>query len=1422
MKRTFVKVLSFMLALAMLSGSFATIAFAEDAAACPGKNNRHTLANTDDYEVVKVYEPVCDKDGYTSYKCNTCGIIFVDSYVKAEVTTAHQWGEVVEAVAPQCGVAGTKAYQQCSACEDYLIDGVRYSKSAGAAAIVDPALEHDYKLISSTGDCLAEGIKTYQCSHCEDTYTEEVVGTGEGHKWVLVSIDVEPSVDENGNTVPGSATYQCSACGAPATFPVGCAHDEAVEIPAVAPTCTETGLTAGAQCSVCGYITVAQEIVEALGHTEIVDEAVAPTCTTTGLTEGKHCDVCDEVLVAQDEVPAALCEGAELVEFGAVAGDCDTKAVAAGTKCSVCEHVWTEPVEGDYVHEVELITVDPTCTKAGYEAEYCTLCEEVIGQGTIISATGHTEGLSLEEATAENLLVSHTAATCEVDGVYSYYCANGCGHVINVIIPATGHDEFTVKSAEATCSTYYYEYKVCANAWCDHPVVSEVVVNEISFEITTAYHYVPDSIVVDFTSYENGLNPDNHSDLQTLQVIQDADCVTPGHAITYCGDCNLTDTEGVIDPKGHSWERNEGAIFVETIAPTCTEAGYTVYKCNECDVTTKNLKEGDAVAATGHINLSVVPGYAATCLVDGLTDGEVCACGYTTVEQEVIPATGHNLTFVETVLPKCDGTQGYDVYSCDGANCDNGGVVYDNYVDYTYVSTQTYPTVEAANKVHNLDLSSENVLRELTCTIDGLVTYTCADCDKIITIYTPASENHEWIEEDEVPADCVNAGTEAGKYCDKCGAREGYAEIPALGHDFAEEWTTDGESHWHVCLNGCEVVDSKADHEYNYAVSTEPTCTTVGEGIYTCDCGYATSVEIEALGHDFATEWTFDENNHWYDCSRCDAVDSLTPHVCTSEITTEPTCTTTGVRTYTCDCGYTYDEVVAALGHSFVYTGVSSTLGCLTDQYDEYACERCLIVELRDYLPAHGHTEVIDEAVAPDCDETGLTEGKHCAICGDEDEDYYIAQEVIPATGIHKNANGDTLVDSCLNLYEDRHCVECDGDVAQTHGEAMEVTYAPTCVNVGYTTSVCLDCGLELAEPTDVQAPTGIHSYDEWYVTTDPTCSNVGEKRRDCEYCDAYETDIVPANGHTPKAELSYNDDEHWAVCDVCDVEIVGSRTNHTWVLDEVVSYPQPGIPGESVYKCVCGATKTEYPTFEGIKVSFDYDSAIYEGAAVVNGGLVVLNVYLEGTEAKVETIQINLAYDADRLTYVSQSWSLFETAIATCNNGVGTILLDGKEGDTSEYSAVTINGKVLVGQIVFRVDDYDDVLAPDADIDATSTTISFTGVSALTPENPEDINADGYSDVITATFENESLDVTVEKLGAISTNDKYVGINDLSAIKEFVYNNAEVENVEDAEYDARADINKDGFVDGFDYIELAQYLGGVYDYAGLVAIGVQ
>ncbi len=130
------------------------------------------------------------------------------------------------------------------------------------------------------------------------TATQYFTTTGHSHSYNS-SVTTQPTC-----TKEGVRTYKCS-CGASYTETIAkTAHNSNTKIPAVAATCTKTGLTEGKKCSVCGTVTVTQQTVTKKAHAEVTDKAVDATCTAAGLTQGKHCSVCNTIIVAQQTVAA--------------------------------------------------------------------------------------------------------------------------------------------------------------------------------------------------------------------------------------------------------------------------------------------------------------------------------------------------------------------------------------------------------------------------------------------------------------------------------------------------------------------------------------------------------------------------------------------------------------------------------------------------------------------------------------------------------------------------------------------------------------------------------------------------------------------------------------------------------------------------------------------------------------------------------------------------------------------------------------------------------------------------------------------------------------------------------------------------------------------------------------------------------------
>ena len=113
-------------------------------------------------------------------------------------------------------------------------------------------------------------------------------------------------------------------------------------------------------------------------------------------------------------------------------------------------------------------------------------------------------------------------------------------------------------------------------------------------------------------------------------------------------------------------------------------------------------------------------------------------------------------------------------------------------------------------------------------------------------------------------------------------------------------------------------------------------------------------------------------------------------------VTTEPTETTPGVRTFTCAvCSQTKTEVIPATGaHTFVFTK-NVAPSCTEAGYDLYTCRDCGATEKRNSKPALGHKWDSGTVTTEPTETDPGTMTYTCTVCG------ATKTEVIPATGPH-------------------------------------------------------------------------------------------------------------------------------------------------------------------------------------------------------------------------------------------------------------------------------------------------------------------------------------------------------------------------------------------------------------------------------------
>jgi uncharacterized protein YkwD len=290
----------------------------------------------------------------------------------------------------------------------------------------------------------------------------------------------------------------------------------------------------------------------------------------------------------------------------------------------------------------------------------------------------------------------------------------------------------------------------------------------------------------------------------------------------------------------------------------------------------------------------------------------------------------------------------------------------------------------------------------------------------------------------------------------------------------------------------------RCEHHWDQGeIITEATCTEEGEKKFTCSiCGDEKTEKVSATGHQHTEirnkkEATCKETGYSGDtwCKDCGKKILSGQTIAKTEnhswdagkVTTKATCTEEGEKTFTCSiCGDEKTEKVSATGHQ--------------------------------------HTEIRNKKEST-CKEEGYSGDTWCKDCGKK----ILSGQAIAKTEDHSWNQGEiTKEPTCKEEGEKTFtCTICGNTktekVSTTDHQHMEIRNQknPTCKEAGYSgDTYCTDCGVKISSGQTI-AKTKNHNWDGGVITTEPTCTERGEKTFTCTICGNTDTKKVNATGHS-------------------------------------------------------------------------------------------------------------------------------------------------------------------------------------------------------------------------------------------------------------------------------------------------------------------
>ena len=885
------------------------------------------------------------------------------------------------------------------------------------------------------------------------------------------------------------------------------------------------------------------------------------------------------------------------------------------------------------------------------------------GDNVLIAAPAYNKLLSAEKvATYYNKGVDYTndnfdnvtnaeifVVTANTDGSYTFTSLTG-----DVI--ALGDDTYSSLNAAGVNKSWTLEEKSTGVFYVKNTVRGNYLEWYASKGNWSTYKTTSLTDLFELSFYKKAESSNVEHVHNYISNVHNATCTEAGYTSFECV-CGDSYTEAGAAALGHTYE----SVVTD---PTCEEQGYTTHTCACGDSYVDSY-----VNAVGH-NYEVSYEWSKDFTA-------VVATGVCTKDATHVITESGNIT-----SSRVEPTEDVD-----------GSITYTATFENAAFTSQSQVEVIPANK-HNF---TETIINDSTCSEVGQKLITC-DCGcGYSQTEEIALKSHTLVDVEGLAATCTEAGYTAYLECSACDYIEGKEEVEALGHG---EFTYINKCVNHILVCGhenCEY-EEEAEHNisngvctdcgYELAVTEVTSVYKLGNGTSTSDSSTAIttssySTVVKLTSGDSLISGIANTNNVYpgkegdlkFSSSNNVGVLNLNLKEATyiSKIvlsvklygSDSPKVTVAG-KTSTTSLTSTYQEITFEINSTlssvaitssqkgrFYVNGITFVINGYSNTYEHNYVENvvtaptcteeglktltCSCGDSQEVvLKALGHTEVIDAAVAPTCEATGLTEGSHCSECGE----VFTAQEEVAALGHDYEVSYEwtedftSVVATAVCANDATHVItesgnitpvrveptyDADGSITYTatfesdvfteqsqvevlpalsHTYVSEVTKQPTCAEEGVTTYSCTcGCGDVYTEAIDKIA----HTMEEVSELL-PTCTEAGYSAHvACSVCGYTEDkEDLAALGH---GEFTYVDNgtDHTKTCGREGCTHEGEAEAHTYVNNECVcGNVQEVSEASSTYRLGNGSTSQTSDGTSAITASSTY-YALTDGDALVS-----------------------------------------------------------------------------------------------------------------------------------------------------------------------------------------------------------------------------